>query len=397
MEELMPWKEMSVLEQKKEFILYWKSGSYSITALSEMFNISRPTAYKYIKRYEEYGMNGLLEMSRAPRTVYNKTESRIEREIIDLRNKHPRWGAAKLSILLEDKYPDYDLPKVTTINSILKRNGLIKERKKRRRVEPQHPIFDPISCNEVWSADFKGKFRMGNKIYCYPLTIADSYSRYVFAAKGLHKADTKSSRPVFIDIFRKYGLPEQIHTDNGAPFAHIRSLGRLSKLSAWFMELGIKPVFSDPAHPEQNGRHERMHKELKGEATRPPGYSLQPQQTKLNHFVKEYNELRPHEALGMRTPASVHKKSEREYPEKLEEWFYPKEYEMKYVTHNGAIRLERNDWLFLTTALAGKNVGFENIGNGIYRIFFRDFFLGYADMRNRKVYDIMTYKDELKV
>ena len=213
----------------------------------------------------------------------------------------------------------------------------------------------------------------------------------------MHKADTKSSKPVSIEIFRKYGLPEQIHTDNGAPFAHMRSLGRLSKLSAWFMELGIKPVFSDPAHPEQNGRHERMHRELKGEVTRPPGYSLQPQQTKLNNFIKEYNELRPHEALGMRTPASVHKRSEREYPEKVEDWFYPKEYEVKYVTHNGAIRLELNDWLFITTAFAGKNLGFEEIGNGIYRMYFRDFFLGYADMRNRNVYDIMTYNDELKL
>ena len=393
----MPWRETSVMEEKTEFILHWLSNKYGVTELSEMFGISRPTAYKYIDSYEKYGMTGLLELPRTPNTVYNKTPNKIESEIIKLRNKHPRWGAPKLAVLLEDKYPDIKLPAVSTISLILKRNDLVKPRKKRFRVEPRKPIFDPLKSNEVWSADFKGKFRMGNKIYCYPLTVADSYSRYVFAAKGLHKADTKSSKPVFIDIFRKYGLPEQMHTDNGAPFAHMRSLGRLSKLSAWFMELGIKPVFSDPSHPEQNGRHERMHKELKGESTRPPGYSLQPQQTKLNHFVREYNELRPHEALGMRTPSSVHKRSEREYPEKVEAWYYPKEYEVKYVTHNGAIRLELNDWLFITTAFAGKNLGFEEIGNGIYRMYFRDFFLGYADMRNRKVYDIMTYNDELKV
>ena len=340
----MPWKEMSVMEQKEEFILLWKTEENTITSMAEMFDISRTTAHKYIERFENYGLPGLLELSRAPRHVPNKTPDRIEEEIIALRKKHPRWGAAKLLILLEDEFPNLDLPKISTVNLILKRNGLVKERKKRQKVEPKHPIFDPLKPNEVWSADFKGKFRMGNKIYCYPLTVADSFSRYVFTAKGMHTANTKNSKAVFIDIFRRYGLPEQMHTDNGAPFAHIRSLGRLSKLSAWFMELGIKPVFSDPASPQQNGRHERMHRELKGEATRPPGYSLQPQQRKLNAFVKEYNELRPHEALAMRTPAAVHKISEVKYPEKAKEWEYPKEFHVRYVTHNGAIRIGKANW-----------------------------------------------------
>ena len=207
-----------------------------------------------------------------------------------------------MAVLLEDKFPRENIPSISTISLILKRNELVVKRKRHKRIEPQKPIFDPLRPNEVWSADFKGKFRLGNKIYCYPLTIADSYSRYVFAAKGLLSANTKNSKAVFIDIFKRYGLPEQIHTDNGAPFAHINSLGRLSKLSVWFMELGIKPVFSDPAHPEQNGRHERMHRELKGEATRPPGLNLQAQQRKLNAFLKEYNEIRPHEALCMKPP-----------------------------------------------------------------------------------------------
>ncbi len=393
----MPWKEMSVMEQKEEFILLWKTGKYTITGLAEMFNISRPTVHKYIERYEKYGLPGLLELSRAPRKVPNKTPDRIEKEIIKKRKKHPRWGAAKLLILLEDEFPNLDLPKISTVSLILKKNGLVKERKKRYKVEPKKPIFDPGKPNEVWSADFKGKFRMGNKIYCYPLTVADSYSRYVFAAKGMHSANTKGSKAVFIEIFRRYGLPEQIHTDNGSPFAHIRSLGRLSKLSAWFMELGIKPVFSDPASPQQNGRHERMHRELKGEATRPPGYSLQPQQTKLNAFVKEYNELRPHEALAMRTPAAVHKFSKIKYHEKIIEWEYPKEIHVRYVTHNGAVRIGKASWLFITTALAGKEIGFEELGNRIYRIYFRQFFLGYADMKELKIYDIMNYKNELKL
>jgi len=238
---------------------------------------------------------------------------------------------------------------------------------------------------------------LGDRQYCYPLTIADSASRYVFAAKGMYSAKRENTKPVFIDVFRKYGLPEQIHTDNGAPFAHINSLGRLSKLSVWFMELGIQPVFSDPAHPEQNGRHERMHRELKGEATRPPGYSLQAQQRKLNAFVKEYNELRPHDALGMKTPEAVHTVSERKYPEKIEEWIYSKDFQVRYVSRNGAVRIGVKNWLFITTALTGKEIAFEELGNRIYRIFFRGFFLGYSDMKGLKVYDIMTYRNELNV
>jgi transposase InsO family protein len=393
----MSWKELTVMDQKQEFILLWKAGKHTVTALCEIFSISRSTAYKYINRYKQFGFTGLLERSRRPHRFSCKTTDVIEEEIVKLRGRHTRWGSRKILVLLEDKFPHADLPGYTTINNILKRHGMVKDRKRRGKVEPKKPIFDPQVPNEVWSADYKGKFRMGNKKYCYPLTIADSNSRFVFAAKGLHSGTAVNTKPVFIDVFRKYGLPLQIHTDNGAPFAHINSLGRLSKLSVWFMELGIQPVFSDPAHPEQNGRHERMHRELKGECTRPPCHSLQAQQRKLNKFVKEYNELRPHEALGMKTPASVHEISDRKYPETIVEWEYPKNVIEKYVTHNGAVRTGRSDWLFLTTALAAKNIGFEEIGNRIYRIFFREFFIGYADMKDRKVYDIMTYKNELKL
>ena len=393
----MPWREMSVMEQKEEFIVLWKTGSYTVTALAEMFDISRPTVYKYIYRYKNYGIKGLLEMSREPKIKANKTADWIEEKIIELRIKHERWGAPKLLVLLEAEFPGVELPSVPTVQLILKRNGLVKERKRRHRPEAVNPIFDPKKANEVWSADFKGKFRMGNKLYCYTLTVADSYNRYVFAAKGMHRGTLVNVKPVFIDIFRRYGLPEQIHTDNGAPFASIRALGRLSKLAVWFMELGIKPVFSDPAHPEQNGRHERMHRELKAEATKPPGYSLKAQQRKLNAFVREYNEVRPHEALGMKTPASMMLYSERKYPEKIKEWIYPKNYHVRYVSKNGAIRIGRSSWLFITTALMGKEIGLEELGNRIYGIYFREFFLGYADMKELKVYDIMTYHGELHV
>jgi len=385
------------MDQKTEFILLWKSNKYTIAELGRMFEISRTTAYKFINRYCRVGLDGLKELSRSPRRVANKTPDRIESEIVKLRGRHPRWGGEKLLVLLEDRFPGDQLPKLSTVNLILKRNGLVKERKRHRKVEPQQPIFDPQAPNEVWSADFKGKFRMGDRQYCYPLTIADSYSRFVFAAKGLSAANTVQSKPVFVDVFRRYGLPEQLHTDNGAPFASINALGRLSRLGVWLMDLGISPVYSDPAHPEQNGRHERMHRELKGEATRPPGFSLRAQQRKLNTFVREYNEVRPHAALGLRTPASVHVRSEREYPERIDEWDYPAEYKVRYVCKNGAIRISRSNWLFVTTALRGKNIGLEEMGNGIHRLYYRQFFLGYLDEKELKVHDITSYQKQLRV
>lgn len=393
----MPWKEMSKMEQKEEFILLYMTGKYTVTNLAQMFYISRKTTHKYIERYKKYGKPGLLVIPKTPSKIANKTPEIIEQEIINLRKKHPRWGAPKLLVLLEDKFPDRDLPKVSTVNLILKRNGLIKERKKRFKTEPKKPKFDPDKCNEIWSADFKGQFRLGNSKYCYPLTIVDSYSRYVFAAKGMYSPNFSGTKSTFIEVFRRYGLPEQIHTDNVQPFGHIRSLGRLTKLSAWFMELGIQPVFSDPASPGQNGRHERMHRELKGEATRPPGKNLQAQQVKLNNFIKEYNEIRPHDSLNLKTPAAVHVISDTKYIKPIPPWIYPKEMIVRYVTHNGFIRIGRAEWMFITSALSGKEVGFEEIGNRIYKLFYRNFFLAYADMNTLKVHDIMTYKDELKL
>ena len=391
----MPWKETTKMEEREEFIVLWKSGKYSITNLAEMFNISRPTAYKYVERFKDFGMQGLLDMTRGPKFPHNKTPNDIEKKIIKLREKHKRWGGKKLQVLLAKEIDENLLPKVSTINLILKRNGLVKPRKRRCKVEPKYPIFNPSKCNQVWSADFKGQFRLGNKKYCYPLTIADSYSRYVFSAKGMYNPTRSNSKTEFRRIFRIYGLPKQMHTDNGQPFASFRSLGRISSLSSLFMELGIQPVFSDPGKPGQNGRHERMHEDLKGEVTNPPSGTMQPQQRRLNSFVKEYNELRPHESLNMRTPRSVHEYSEIPYPEKIPEWYYPGNYKVRRVTNNGAVRIGKTNWLFISTSFAGKEIGFEDLGNRVYRVFFRQFFLGYADMKELKIYDIMKYEDEL--
>jgi len=285
----MTWKETTQMEQKIEFINEYKSGNYSITELCKQFEISRPTAYKYIKRFEKEGLGGLKEKSRIHKDHPHKIAKEIEDKIIKHRKKHPRWGGEKIWKLLHKEFNKKRIPSISTVNRVLKRNGLIVVKKRRRRVKPVYPIFDPQSCNEVWSADFKGKFRMGNKKYCHPLTIADSYSRFVFAAKGMYGEKFKPTKLEFRRVFREFGMPNQIHTDNGTPFGAVQAIKRLTRLSVWFMELGIEPVYSDPASPQQNGRHERMHRDLKGEATRPPGYNLRTQQRKLNNFMNEYN------------------------------------------------------------------------------------------------------------
>jgi hypothetical protein len=246
-------------------------------------------------------------------------------------------------------------------------------------VKPIYPIFDPKECNEVWSADYKGKFLMGNKKYCHPLTIADSKSRFVFTAKGHYKENLISAKAEFTKVFRKFGIPRQIHTDNGSPFGSVAAIQRFTRLSYWFIELGIQPVFSDPAHPEQNGRHERMHRDLKAACAKPSAYDLRAQQRRLNQFVKEYNHVRPHEALGMETPASAHSFSARPFPEKITNFDYDSEMKVLMVTQNGSMRWGAYNWVYLTAALKGKYVGALEMGNGIWRVFYRNVFLGYFD------------------
>jgi transposase InsO family protein len=377
------------MEEKLRFINEWKAGQHTFSSLCEAFGISRTLGYRLIGRYEVEKEKGLEPRSRAPLNVSNRTPTEIEKAICDLRLKYPRLGADKiLSMLHEEKrFASKDLPAVSTGNLILKRCGLVKPRKRFRRVEPVHPIFDPKAPNEVWSADFKGHFRMGNGQYCYPLTIADSFSRVLFLAKGLLHPTLEGCLKGFEQTFREFGLPQQIHTDNGLPFGCVTSLGRLTRLAVWFIELGIEPVYSDPGHPEQNGRHERMHLELKGEATRPPGYNLQGQQRKLNTFVHFYNEIRPHDACGKKPPIRGHIASERLFPVKIREWEYPKEFVERRVCRNGALRWGHSHWVGVSTALAEKRVGLEEVGEGIWRVYFRQKALGYFDEKVLRIQD----------
>jgi len=309
------------------------------------------------------------------------------------RVKPPQWGARKLLVLLQRSMPEVELPCESTVNNILKKHGKVTPRKRnRQRIINKYPVFDPQAPNLVWSADFKGKFRMGNWEYCNPLTIADSYSRYLFAIHGLEYCRAEDCKPIFEKVFREHGMAEQMHTDNGPPFGSPISLRRMTSLAVWFMDLGVTPVYSDPGQPQQNGRHERMHKDLKAQATRPPGRGWRSQQKKFDEFRKEYNEVRPHEALMMKTPNEVHKESKREYPRRVEEWVCPAEMKMKLVTVNGALRWNSDGLIMVSTALSGKYVGLEEVGNGVWIVYYRHVALGVLSEKTKRVYELEDYQ-----
>ena len=383
----MPWKETTTMEQKVEFICEWLTEKYTITELCRVFEISRPTAYRLIYRYEQKGIEGLLDQSRSPINHPNRTDQNVEKKIISLKGKYPRWGAKKIHKLLFNHFTSEVIPSVVTVHNILFRNGLVCPQKRLRRVKPIYPIFDPQECNEVWSADYKGKFLMGNKKYCHPLTIADSRSRFLFAAKAHYREDYKSIKTEFTKVFRTYGLPKQIHTDNGGPFGSVAAIQRFTRLSYWFIDLGILPVFSDPAHPEQNGRHERMHRDLKAACALPSAYDMKSQQRKLNTFVKEYNHVRPHEALDMETPSKIHQHSDKIFPERIRNYDYPAHMKVMNVCNNGSVRWRSYYWVYMSRGLIGRQVAAEELGNGIWRVYYKNVFLGYfneKDIRDKE-------------
>jgi transposase InsO family protein len=374
------------MDEKVSFIMEWEGGA-GVSELCEEFGISRTLAYKYIKRYQNGGIEGLVEHSRAPRRVWNKTGQDVEHAVVRLRKGKPRWGALKIRQYLVGELGEQQLPAVSTIELILRRHGLVKKRRQIRRIREVHPIFVAHKPNEIWSADFKGEFRMGNLRYCYPLTVMDSYSRYVLAVVGMHRPTFEGTKAVFEALFEEYGLPDQIHTDNGEPFASALSLARLTRLAVWFMDLGIIPVYSDPGHPEHNGSHERMHRELKADATRPPKYSLGWQQQTFDEFRHEYNEERPHQAIGQQRPAQLYYRSAKIYCEQPQAWDYPQGMSVKYVCRNGAIRWGAGKWVMVSTTLIEKYIGLEQFAEDKWRVYYRDTLLGYLDERVLRIVD----------
>jgi transposase InsO family protein len=365
----MPWKETCVMDQKIQMISHWLSDNYSITELSRISGISRKTLYKWIKRYQIDPENGLKDISSRPTTFARATPAEIVSEILIFKNEHAHWGARKLLARLRAGKPDQPWPAASTIHEILKRHGLVQTPRKRHHTPAySEPFLKVTQPNEVWCADYKGQFRLGNGGFCYPLTLTDSHSRYLLGCWGLEHPAYQPTRYYFEKAFREYGLPDAIRTDNGAPFASV-GIGGLSKLGVWFIKLGILPERIEKGHPEQNGRHERMHRTLKAEATRPPQYNLKQQQRVFDKFRLIFDYERPHEAWGQRPPAAVYRKSKRKYPEKLSEIEYPRSYKVRHVHHGGGLKW-RSKEIYFSGVLAGEYVGLTEIDNGIWKIFF---------------------------
>jgi len=381
----MPWRETLLMDQRVQFIADYQRDLYDIADLARRYGISRKTAYKWIDRYEVGGPGGLVDRSRRPRAPH-ATPERIVTALLDVRRHHPSWGAKKLLKVVATREPSWALPARSTVCDLLDRAGLIPPR--RRRPVPPHPgraLIPMTAPNGTWTADFKGQFKTRNGRYCYPLTIVDGYSRFLLACHGLLSTAVAGARPIFRRVFQEYGLPGIIRTDNGVPFA-TTALGRLSTLSVWWIRLGILPELIAPASPQQNGRHERMHRTLKAEATRPPSPTLRAQQVRFNRFREEYNHARPHEALNQETPAAHYQPSPRTLPPRVPPLDYPGHFEVRLVSDNSGIRW-KSRWVGLTRTLAGEYVGLEEVGDGLWDVYFGPLKLGRLDERRQQIDD----------
>jgi putative transposase len=382
----MPWKEISPVDQRVRFIADYREGSFSFSELCERYGISRQNGYKWVTRYDAEGPSGLEERSRRPHTCPHATAVEQVEALLEARHRHPSWGAKKLLRILRRRHQDWKLPGRTTCCDLLKRHGLVETPRRRRFPgHPGRPLTPMDAPNAVWTADFKGQFKTRDGEYCYPLTVVDGYSRYLLGCQGLRSTSIELARPVFHRLFEEHGLPLIMRTDNGVPFA-TTALGRLSTLSVWWIRLGIYPELIEPAHPEQNGSHERMHKTLKRETVRPPRGSLAAQQVRFNAFRKEYNEERPHEALNQETPGSLYLPSPRQLPRRLPKIEYPAHYEVRLVSNNGGLRW-RSRRVGVTHTLAGEYVGLEEIGDGVWDVYFGPVKLGRLDERTFRIQD----------
>lgn len=377
----MPWMETSPMEQRERFISDHQGALYTMVELCTRYGISRKTGYKWLVRFAESGRQGLQDRSRAPQTCPHRIADAVAALLCAARRQHPSWGPAKLLDWLRPRHPEVAWPAVSTAGDLLARRGLVKPRRRRRHYD--HPGVGPATTtqpNDLWTADFKGHFRTRDGVYCYPLTIADLHTRYLLACHGLLSMKGGGVRPVFERLFREYGLPRAIRTDNGVPFATTGIHG-LSQLNVWWLRLGIQHQRILPAHPQQNGAHERMHKTLKGEAIRPPRACLATQQRAFNVFRRLYNDERPHDALHGRTPASLYGPSRRAYPRALPPVEYPGHFIVKRVTNAGTVRFKKR-LLFIANALKQHPIGLEEVADGIWSIYFCAVLLGRIDERD---------------
>ena len=378
----MPWKETSAMDQRIQLIADWLSGEYTKSELCRAYGISRPTADKWIRRYTERGAHGLEDLARAPHTHPNETPEALRAMIVATKLRHQTWGPKKVVDSLRREGPRWDWPADSTTGAILKRAGLVRPRVRRHRVAPySDPFRDCGGPNQSWSADFKGDFRLGNARRCYPLTISDNFSRYLLVCRALQRPSYEAVHPWCEWVFREYGLPEAIRTDNGAPFASL-AVGGISQLSKWWIQLGITPERIRPGKPAQNGRHERLHRTLK-EAV-PAQATLQAQQRQYDPFREEYNWQRSHEALGRQTPGSVYRCSPRAYPGKLPAVEYESGVTVRRVRHNGEIKWQ-GELIYVSGVLANEPLGLTHVDDQQWEVRYSFHRLGILDQRLKRI------------
>ncbi|HEY3225423.1 MAG TPA: IS481 family transposase [Planctomycetota bacterium] len=374
----MTWKVSDPMSEKLKLVVLYQSGQRSMKSICQELSISRKTGYKLLKRYKEEGPAGLKERSRAPHVMPRQTPSKMQDLIIAARKAHPTWGPRKLKAWMEDRDSSLELPYPSTIGDLLKREGLVHPRRRRFKTpvaaSPPSLITQP---NQEWCVDFKGEFRLGSGSYCYPLTVTDAFSRYLLEVRALEGTAGAGVRSCFVRRFREFGLPQTIRSDNGSPFASI-GVGRLSALSVWWIKLGIRPVRGRPHHPQDNPRHERMHRTLKAETTRPPSYESRGQQRRFDAFQKEFNHVRPHEALGQKPPARIYQPSVRPYPSKIADIEYPGHYEVRNVCKGGTFTW-RGQGIFISESLTGERIGLKEVDEGIWRVYFANLEIGVLD------------------
>lgn len=379
----MPWKECSVMDEKVKFVARLIDGE-KMAPLCREFNISRKTGYQIWERYLRFGQEAFIEQKRTPYRYANKLPYQIEILILDLKKEYPHWGAPKIREKILRKHSDIKVPAISTIHAVLDRHGLVKSelRKKRYKAEGT-PLIHVNNPNDLWCADYKGEFMTGDQRYCYPLTITDYSSRFLLSCEALSSTKEDYAFAVFTRVFKEYGLPLAIRTDNGIPFASGNSLYGLTKLSVWWLRLGIGIERIRPGNPQENGRHERMHLTLKKETTRPPGDNQIMQQEKFDDFIRVFNFERPHQGLQMKYPSEIYKPSERQY-KGIEPVFYPFHDKTIQVTKCGRI-CERNWKVNLSSAFAGQQVGIKEVEDGIWVVSFLDYDLGYFDEAGKRV------------
>jgi putative transposase len=365
------------MDERLRFVARVLEGD-SMAHLCEEFGISRKTGYKIYSRYKDFGIKGLTDRSRRPRRHANQLPLMVEKAIVRLKKDYPHWGAPKIRERLKSRCPELGCPAISTVHAVLDRHGLVERRRRRRRPRlTGTSLTRPVGPNALWCADYKGEFLLGNRRYCYPLTITDYASRYLLACEALSTTKERYAFSVFERVFQEFGLPDAIRTDNGVPFASAFALYGLSKLSVWWLRLGIRLERIAPGHPEQNGRHERLHLTLKAEVTRPAAANVLQQQALCDGFVHRFNHERPHQALDMATPASRYKPSKRLYTG-LEELDYPGHDWTAVITTCGRICYQGRK-INISQVFAGQKVGVKQTEDHLWLVTFMDYDLGYFD------------------